>query len=281
MQYELGSFTFSIPDLWRDDTTYAYRSADSRATILVESTVSSQTDMEILALATDHYVSVWGPLVIYKNAITLPRGAAVVPTVEGEQKALTGPERNRFALAAFATGRQAAVLTFLMSSATPFLPLLRRIVGGIELPGERGRDTAAGMARYRAAFLSLPIPLDWVPPLELSFLDPRFDGVELRVSIAEPLATRGTITLAKEAPGPTRTLSEETDVIAFADAEGWTGQWVLEGRDAARILVRKASVRATRGSALTLHGHAPERLAANLDAGWKSIMTSLASSGRP
>ncbi|HZU84697.1 MAG TPA: hypothetical protein VE987_17325, partial [Polyangiaceae bacterium] len=157
------------------------------------------------------------------------------------------------------------------------------IVAAVRYEGDAGSLPAApaGMTHRQASFVHLPVPRAWEWPETLRFLDPEWDSVAVRVSIAEPLVPEGTLALGVEAPGRLCIVSSSTQPVDDVGARGWTGDWRVErpGADAGVLVVRKACLRLDPDVVVTLYGKARADLLERLDPVWAAVRASLRARG--
>lgn len=284
MRHELGEFTFSAPDDWRDRTPYCFGSKDGRTTLIVEQTAELLDEPHLVERAMREFLSVWQPAVIYVNDATFRRRAgARSPGIEGAQHAMvaTAPP-FRFAKVAIATATRSLVLHFFGPSTGDFLPLVRSVVESVELEGKARVIVREGYSRKQASSIHLCVPETWTSPAIRSFLDAQSDAVRIDVSLEDVLPERGSADFGRTILEHNKILEEHTVNVRRPPLVGWSSEWLLEHELHPFLrIARRECVGAPSGRSLTVVGGAPQADRAALDRGWQLTTTTLAPKENP
>jgi hypothetical protein len=280
MDFVLGPAAFSIPDDWRDNSTYHYSAPAGAGTLVVEVAHERRQAAELLQSAKETFLGVFEPAVIYHKEFAARRATEPsVVGVEGEQSAVDATGRHRFAVVPLVSGEWSAVLTFLLQPRRDFLDLVRAVVASFALADEPAAEAPPPTLRrrVRARGARFEIPRDWTLPTTLEFLDPERDDIEVTVTLEEPMAPAGSIRWASHVSGPMKIARE---AIAPGTSE-WSGEWSLERPPPypSPYLFRKAAVQMGADATVTLYGGAPVSAAQRLDAAWRSLRATLRATG--
>jgi hypothetical protein len=261
VKHTIRNVTFEVPEGLTDFSDYTYESADGTMAVAVQSADDQPPDAPALVeSARVRYVGVFGPLIIYTAPAGLAAGdGSAVAAVEGEQRdANDRSKRSRFAIAAVVSKRTNAVLLYSGPSGADSLKTFARIIGSLHSLGDPPppRSLPAEWTRHQARQLVLGFPAGWTSPSTLVFRS----GIELRVTVAEPLTPEGNIELASEWPGvPLRVLRAKTEPIAEPTKRGWKGRWLVsvEGAKPFEAVLHKASVSLPAGAVTTVYAKGP------------------------
>jgi hypothetical protein len=273
----LADVSFDVPDGWRDTTTHQFMTADDSGTLIVESEHAPAPAEAVLTAALAVYTGVWGGMIIYSNRISLSRGKAKAPAAEGEQLAMDGVNRLRFALIAMSSAEWQATMRFLMPSHREFLPLVQRIVSSAHFSDEAApvHLPDAGARIVQAGPLSFQIPRDWRAPDTFEFQHPTADEVTLTVTVAKPMEPRGTIVWDE-------LISEPFSIVQTIEAplapsrNDWEMEWQLTLPSLPELWVVKKSVRqVTATTVVTAVLKGPESLRLGWAAAWSLLQRSL------
>jgi hypothetical protein len=277
MKVTLGPASFEVPDGWRHQAKYVFGTPDGAGTLVAEVVQEKMTAEAAFAELRSSFLTAWKPMIIYVNDIQMTRGdGAKVPGAEGEQTALNGTGKLRFALVAMTSPAWAAGLTLQMPSSRDFLPFARRLVATasfVDAPAP-APDSDADFRFAQAAGLLLRIPRAWTGPRTLDFLDPKFDDVTLRVTVAEEPTAVGAIDWAALIADGVRVLDETDESPPPA---GWDKRWTIErlGNSRGKASVRKAVVVLDSRTTVTAYAVAPEGRGASVGPAWELLRQTL------
>jgi hypothetical protein len=280
VRHTLGRIAFEIPDGLPDLSDYSYESRDRKTVLVVQQAGDDDPDdaSALLAAARTRYEGTLGPTIIYSDPTTFVRGdGSPVPGAEGEQRDLNDPsKRLRFALVAIADRRGKAVLMYVGPAGPKSLALFRQILGTLSFVSDAGAQPRPPIAftRRQAARLLFCAPDEWVGPVRLFFCS----QIEIRVSIAEPMAKEGDIDLSEVAPADrVRVFDTKTRRIESSDRIGWAGTWhVADGADLKEVtIVHKASIELKGAGVVTLVAKGPASEAEPLRGTWDALDHSL------
>jgi hypothetical protein len=141
----------------------------------------------------------FGAAITYSHPVALTVAGAPAPALEGEIRSPTGGPPKRFGLVALVRGGcKANALYF--GPREGFLPKFYDFARRISLSRSGGDPRTPASNEHQAACLSIDLPEGWIYPRQLSFQHAAVGDARLRVSIAEPLATEGSISLERELP---------------------------------------------------------------------------------
>ena len=281
MEFSLYFARFSLPDDWRDTSTYRYSAPRGEGTLVVEASREHRESPELLQTARETFLSVWRPALIYQKQFLLRRPTEPsLRAIEGELTSLDAAGRHRFALVPVVSTEWAAMMTFLLQPRRDFLALVARATASFAFADEPPPVSRSHLdQRVRPYGAQLDIPIDWAAPTTLEFVDAEMDDVDLTITIEEPMAPAGTIRWGSKVSGPSRILHE---TIAPSHS-GWTAEWALERPrpHPSPYLVRKAAVGVSDHQTVTVYGRAPQSATNRLDTGWNAVIESLRATGTP
>jgi hypothetical protein len=281
MEFSLYFARFSLPDDWRDTSTYRYLAPRGEGTLVVETSREPRDSPELLQTSWETFLAVWRPALIYQKEFLLQRPTEPsLRAIEGELTSLDATGRHRFALVPLVSTEWAAVMTFLLQPRQDFLALVARATASFAFADEPPPVSPSPLAkRVRPYGAQLDIPRDWAGPTTLEFMDAEMDDVDLTITIDEPMAPAGTIRWASKVSGPIRILHE----TITPSHSGWTAEWALERPrpHSSPYLVRKAAVGIGDHQKVTVYGRAPQTAGARLDPGWNAVLASLRATTAP
>ena len=281
MQYILGHAVFEVAAPLRDDTTYIYAPADESRTLRVTPIPGTKDADRVLSSTKAAFEEFMAPAIIYSTSVRVASPAGVpVPAFEGE---LTDPMTQtiqRFGLVALADAHDTATFLLLAPRAV-LLPEFQRLIKSVRFLAnvmEPAFVAATGMARRQAAAASFEVPADWSHPTTLLFSDPTAEDVALRVTLDDPPAKKGDISLETELPsvsGDRVVVQNATVVPGRPNAKSWTGDWTVEHGSplgTRTVVLRKACIVLHSGETLTAHGKALEKNSPRLTAAWETFL---------
>jgi hypothetical protein len=281
MQYILGQAVFEVAAPLRDDTTYIYAPPDDSRTLRVTPIPGTNDADRVLSSTKAAFEEFMAPAIIYSASIKVTGPAGVpVPAFEGE---LTDPVTEtirRFGIVALAEGDNTATFLLLAPRAA-LLPEFQHLVKSVRFLAsvmEPAFVAVTGMTRRQAAAVSFEVPADWSRSTTLLFSDPSAEDVTLRVTLDDPPAKQGAISLETELPavsGDRVVVQNATVVPGRPNAKSWTGDWTVEHGSplgTRTVVLRKACILLRGGETLTAYGKALEKNSPRLTAAWETFL---------
>jgi hypothetical protein len=278
--YTLGSFYFSKPPGWRDDTTHVFRDPRSTGQVSIETFFSNDACEDISSASRRRYLAAWQNLIVYSERNEIAGTPSKIVTCDGEQLPLLGKRRLRFSIMSIADSGNAAILTLLGDSNPHFKQLAQKIGQSLRIRGTKEPLPSSNTARHAVSFVRLSLPDHWSTPTELIFRHTTEDEIEIRVARSMSFAAPGRNTLASAMLGTFAVIDEESVPLDHRGIRGWLSSSTLAQQpDMTKTIVKAAVLQDQRGCTLSWVGRAPGHLASALNQGWLAAMSSLESEG--